>query len=230
MDAEVVPSSGVALAGAAETSSDESRDPGGDPHSLPFGFATCASSAAILAATLLLASSVHPDATWAFEYFPNTRLEGDSVHAAIATPDFEIAADFAPATAEHSLRIAESRKVESDFPRGLPDREGFSVRMHSCIEIGTHGVYRIAAHADDAVRFFVDDQLQIDASGQQAMEGVVKALQLGPGLHSLLIEYMNTKGSARLAISMSGTDPFHPARSLQEHRTRMGRGLKCAAQ
>jgi hypothetical protein len=190
------------------------------------GVATCASSV-VTTAGLIFAMSAQPPKHWMFEYFPNAQLAGAAVEAMIGTPDFELSTTFSPGPAEGSTRIAETRKRDSDFPRGLPDRESFSLRMRSCVEVPASGVYRIAVNADDGLRLFVDDELQIDAWGRDAMTGVVKALQLDGGLHSMTIEYVNAKGAARLAVRMSGTDPFQPPHSFQDRTTPMGDGGTC---
>jgi hypothetical protein len=119
--------------------------------------------------------------------------------------------------------------LHSDFPRGLPEREGFSVRMRSCVETLASGVYRLAVTTDDGVRLFVDDALVIDAWERGAPNGVETTLNLGAGPHLMTIEYINLTGPALLAVRMSNTEYYQRLLSLRNRTTPPDSDLKCNA-
>jgi hypothetical protein len=194
----------------------------------PLGVTATVGSATV-ATVLLLTLTIQPPTTWTFEYFPNTRLEGVAVHGMLRAPDFEIRTDFSENPVRRATRLTEGQMLHSDFPRGLPEREGFSVRMRSCVETLASGIYRLAVKADDGVRLFVDDALVIDAWESGAPNDVETTLNLRAGLHLMTVEYINLTGPALLAVRMSNTEYYQRLLSLRNRTTRPGTDLKCDA-
>jgi PA14 domain-containing protein len=174
------------------------------PDSSSVGVWGCLASA--VAAVLLAWAAIHlPAASWVLEYYSNPRLEGTATRSLRQLPDFDTS--------------------RNDLPLGLPDREDFSVRIYSCLELQVAGDYLFRVKADDGVRLFIDDKLAIDAwrKPNAASEKLVK---LRAGVHRLKVEYFNAQGAASLRLEMS--DPGFPGLRTLQNRTRPpGSGAQC---
>jgi hypothetical protein len=162
---------------------------------------------AVVAGILAWSVLHHPKGPWLVEYFPNRNLEGTPEKLERAVVDF---ADL----------------QRAGFPAGVPDREAFSLRMRACLVIGTTGTYFIRATADDALRLYLDNKLEIDAWQRPAPGGTEKPLNLTAGVHPVTVEYANFSGPGSLRLEMS--DPaFRVTRPLHDRTVPLGANGQC---
>ena len=172
------------------------------------GLGSRASLGSAAVAGVLAWSVLHqPKGSWLVEYFPNKNLEGTPERTERTVVDF---ADL----------------QRAGFPAGMPDREAFSLRMRACLMIGTTGTYFIRGTADDALRLYLDNKLEIDAWGHPAPGGIEKQFNLTAGAHPVTVEYANFSGPGSLRVDMS--DPaFRVARPLHDRTAPLGANGQC---
>lgn len=141
------------------------------------------------------------------DYYPNSSMTG------------------APSSGQ--VRDAKFDTSKALLPAGFPDREDFSLRLRTCLEVGDEGRFVFRARADDAARVYVDDQLVLDTHDDKRVQ-TSEPVQLARGWHRLSVEYANASGTARLNVEMAefGVRTF---RSLQARARRSNADGGCDA-
>jgi hypothetical protein len=82
--------------------------------------------------------------------------------------------------------------------------ENFAVVYETYVNATAAAIYRFVANADDGVRIVVDDQVVVEDDGKHAARDAEGDMALGPGFHSMRIEYFQAGGEKSLSIKFSG--------------------------
>jgi hypothetical protein len=104
---------------------------------------------------------------------------------------------------------------------GFPADE-FSVRWTGLLQAPASEAFTLFVEADDGVRLYIDDRLQIDAWFSPSSEVSSGSISLEDGtLHAIKIEYRDISGPARIRLSWSSSSipkSIVPASSLYYER------------
>ncbi|MBN1221468.1 MAG: SH3 domain-containing protein [Anaerolineae bacterium] len=126
-------------------------------------------------------SPTTPPDTWRGEYYDNPSLLGEPV---LIREDPEL--DF-------------NWILDSPAP-GIP-ADNFSVRWTKVIDFFEGGDYRFFAEADDGLRLYLDGWLVIDAWHTfLGVPYVGDFSDVGPGLHTVVVEYFESGGHAKIKV------------------------------
>lgn len=107
-------------------------------------------------------------------------------------PDFRsMGAPFATIVVP-SLRVA-ARSFDTGFPgleeTGEPLLEWFGIRFIGMISVPSSGTYTFRLNSDDGAKLYIDDRLVIDNDGQHAPQHRDGSIELGAGVHDIVVEY-----------------------------------------
>ena len=168
--------------------------------------------AALLLAFVALQSTPK---VWLLEYYAGTALDGPVTRAWIRQADFDV--------------------PNVSLLRGLPNREDFSLRIHSCLILPAAGAVAFRLKADDRARLYVDGALVLDSAVWPTKKKKGKGkpgdasggkLDMMPGRHAISIEYVNVHGSGSLGLTMAPPGG-HEFRSLRTYLARPSSSGKC---
>ncbi|MCA9884689.1 MAG: SH3 domain-containing protein [Anaerolineae bacterium] len=124
-------------------------------------------------------------ATWIAQYYNNETLSGNP--SAIFS------------------ETAPSHNWGNGSPFSTIGRDDFSVRWTTTVNL--EGTYLIEAEADDGVRVYVNNQLQIDEWHGAQAETYYSVVTLPAGLHNLTVEYYEFTGNAYIDFRISKVLP-----------------------
>ena len=138
---------------------------------------------AALAVALAVGALFPPAPSWALEYYPNSELEGPAHPRDVHVADFDT-------------------RFNSVAP-GLPERDGFSLRLRTCLQPPAAGLFKFRLSADGGARLLVNSVPLIEMWGPTPGNSAEKIIELGTAPHSLTIEYHNDDGPASLEAEMA---------------------------
>ncbi|MBM3189950.1 MAG: hypothetical protein FJZ90_14655, partial [Chloroflexi bacterium] len=108
-----------------------------------------------------------------------------------------------PDAAGRPVFLRDDERLDFDWGEGSPGQgipvDNFSARWTRTLAF-EGGPYRFSASADDGVRLYVDGKLLIDQWREPAAGRHTADVTLSQGMHTIVVEYYDRAGNARLQI------------------------------
>jgi hypothetical protein len=92
------------------------------------------------------------------------------------------------------------RDFSGGFPGVTRQSEWFALRYDGKFMVRQQGAYTFRLVADDGAILYIDGDKVVDNDGVHASESRTGVRTLGPGVHSLRVDYLHTVGPVSLMV------------------------------